>query len=414
MTIIWIALLVELIIAHLFYILIPSTVILTIVIGINIIVVLFCILSKSRKLALLLFFAFAIRIIFAAFDSVTLALSNTNPDTLGYYINALEWMDGTPVNRYGTLYSHLLGYIFRFCGGTRFFAEYINVLLGVTTIWIVYKCFLLLKVDEKRCMVLLWLIALFPYAVFGSSVSYRETVIGTMTVASCYYALRWYLERRSGLMIGCMACLLFAAAFHAGIVVIGAGYALLFIFYSHQRDRFHFNRWTIPVVFLFLLLLVGMYIYSTMFFTKFNGVSTAAVIRQFNFDYGGSAYLKWANADSLGAVILYSPLKFIHFLFSPLPNYWRGVVDFLAFAIDSMTYFWCIFYTLKNRKASQYSNFILAMMLGMFCCSYVFGLATWTAGTAIRHRQKMFACLLVATGTASVKSSGENDSAGIR
>ena len=403
MTIIWLALLFELIVAHLFYILIPSTVILTVVIGINIFVVLACIVSKPKKIACLLSVAFILRIIPAAFDSITLLLSKANPDALGYYANAVEWMERMPTNRSLGLYSQLLGYIFRLCGPSRFLAEYINVLLGVTTIWIVYNCLILLKVNEKKSSILLWLAAFFPYSILIVSISCREAIIGTMAVASCYYALRWYIERRRRLMIGCAVCLLFSAAFHAGIVVIGVGYALLFVFYSHERQRLHFNRWTVPMIGFVMLVAAGAYIYSTLVPTKLSGVTSNAVIRQFNYETGGSVYLQWINANTLSSVILYSPLKFIHFLFSPLPNYWRGIIDFLAFAIDSMTYFWCIFYTLKNRKTSQYSSFILAMMLGMFCCSYVFGLATWNAGTAIRHRQKMFACLLVVTAAASVK-----------
>ncbi|MEG0339736.1 MAG: hypothetical protein RR573_07440, partial [Oscillospiraceae bacterium] len=119
------------------------------------------------------------------------------------------------------------------------------------------------------------------------------------------------------------------------------------------------------------------------------------IMNQFNISYGGSVYLKWLRAQTPLQAILFSPIKMFYLMLSPLPSGWRGLKDIVSFCADSLAYAYLLFNIIKNRKKSDYTSFITAMLIGVLLVIFVFGIGTWTAGTAIRHRNKIFAVILM-------------------
>ena len=80
-----------------------------------------------------------------------------------------------------------------------------------------------------------------------------------------------------------------------------------------------------------------------------------------------------------------------------MPWDWRGLKDIGAFLVDSLVYVVCLCYVFKNYKYSENRKLVLALLLGFFATAFVFGVGTWNAGTAIRHRNKIFSVLLLMT-----------------
>lgn len=126
-------------------------------------------------------------------------------------------------------------------------------------------------------------------------------------------------------------------------------------------------------------------------------------MNQFNYEIGGSAYLSEITVRSLRDTIIFLPLKLIYFLFSPLPTNWRGLIDIIPFFIDSIWYFICLYYIVRRLKKTPYHCFVLAIGIGWLATAFVFGIGTWTAGTAIRHRNKIFAVLLMLVAASSFR-----------
>ena len=379
-----------------------------VIVLINIFAVEVFIFRLDKKIMWPMLIAFSLRLLSMAYDLFTLNLSNINGDTLGYYNTAVQWMNGqAPPNVYG-LYSKLVGYIFRITGDSRLLVEYLNVIMGLTIVWILYKCMCMCLVKKSIVNMLVWVLAIFPYSIYSSCVTYRETVIATLVAMSVYFALKWYLYQKWNNALFCLAYLACASAFHAGVIVISVGYALLFTMYSYQSNKFTVNKKSIISLILFIcLFLVIVVAFPEIFLNKLSGMSEESIVTQVNYNYGGSAYLSWLNPNSLAQVIIASPLKLFYFLFSPLPNDWRGIVDIGTFLIDSMAYIICVIYLCRNFKTSKFKYFIVSVFLGWIITAFVFGLGTWTAGTAIRHRNKIFMVLLLLTAMSSVKEDKE-------
>ena len=368
-------------------------------------------LGRKRSAALPLTAGFLLRLLVMCADcTMGYTLPDSTADALGYYNSAVTWMKGAAAN-YGGMYSRLLGYVYRLTGPSRPMAQYINVLLSMTAVWVLYKSMVLLKLNAKARKRLLWLACVMPYSLYAAQITNRESVIIAFAALSVYCAVRWYLRRRALWMVLSAACLLFAATFHAGIILLGAGHVILFTAYSHESRRLHLNRSTLPV----LALIVGglaviSVAYADVFLAKFSGkMNPAAILRQFNRETGGSAYLTWINADSLWQVLLFSPLKLVYFLYSPLPVNWRGLADIGSFAADGLVYLWITVHCFRRRRTTEHPRLLLTLALGLLCAALVFSLGTWTAGTAMRHRQKLFLGALMMTVVADAPDVREHE-----
>ena len=407
MGIVWLVFAVELAVAYPVYLLTQSQAVQAAVIGVNLLVLLLFCFSQKRSVMVPMVLAVVSRVAVTLVNHFTDILPHY--DSLGFYASALLWAEGPQGNIYGGMYPRLLGYIFRMCGSSKLLGGYLNILLFMTALWAVYRCLCLLKVDKKLSERLIWLMALLPYSILFTSITTREAVIIAFVVLSVYFVLKWYLNmpgRTRNMILSC-ACLLFAATFHPGVIFVGVGYAIMFVFYSRKADRFIMNRRTVPAFLLVVALLAILVMFPSVFLDKFYDSSAERFVEAERFlgdrgYYGGSVYLAWMSAGSVWQLALFTPLRMFYFLFSPLPTDWRGIVDAMTFLLDSVVYAGAIWYILRHYKTSGMKRFILAMTIGLLISVAAFSWGTYTAGTAIRHRNKMFSCLLVMCAAASV------------
>lgn len=361
-----------------------------------------CILNGEKQIAFIVITGFVIRILFMIFDNYSLALSNFNGDSLGYYSTAeLLAQDSNISYVYGGLYSKLLGVVLKCAGTSRCVAESFNIVIGIAFILTVYACSTQLEFlyTTKRITVLI--ATFFPYAIYNSVVTYREGIIMFLCLLSFYYLIRWIKSGGILWAVLSLAVSSAACAFHAGVVALPIGFSVIFAFYDVNKERMTFRKNSFFML-LMILSFAGVIVvrYPDIFLGKLlSGFEDSGnIITHFNYSYGGSRYLAWINANSLFQVVLFSPLKAFYFAFSPLPLNWRGISDILAFLVDSFFYIFFFCYFIKNRKFLRDYEFFRIIFLVIVATFFIFGIGTWTAGTAMRHRCKVIGLIILLFG----------------
>lgn len=197
-------------------------------------------------------------------------------------------------------------------------------------------------------------------------------------------------------MLSSVLYLLFASAFHAGVIGILIGYMFFYMFYDHNIRKFSFSYQSVLIFLTFII--VGFIVsqYSGTFLGKFGNVAAADdVYAQANASRGESAYLPGMEIKSLVDMILYGPIKMFYFLASPLPMNWRGFNDIFAFLIDSSIYIWILLFTVLNLKYVKKKALAIGIIVILLTTSFIFGIGVSNAGTAMRHRQKIFPIVIL-------------------
>lgn len=104
---------------------------------------------------------------------------------------------------------------------------------------------------------------------------------------------------------------------------------------------------------------------------------------------GGSGYSAGIRiSNSLLSLIVNSILKTVYFLLSPMPWSWRHINDVLVFA-TSLVMDFCLVKSFIMKKR-HFSNITLALLISFFAFCIPFSLGVSNAGTALRHRTKLF------------------------
>jgi hypothetical protein len=191
---------------------------------------------------------------------------------------------------------------------------------------------------------------------------------------------------------------------HIGYFPIAAAYIIDIFLHEKVRSRKDLLNRSIIIVAFLVFVLVASQLNSVGYLTKGNGV--AGIINKIvgaNSDEimgaAGSRYLAALRITSIPTFIFYSPIKWLFYMFSPLPTNWRGVSDIAAFLLDGCVHLACFWMSIKcisylkmannNGNLNMMIRIIRTGFWAVILCGFVFGLGTSTAGTAIRHRSVM-------------------------
>ncbi|TLQ39888.1 hypothetical protein FEZ33_09980 [Ruoffia tabacinasalis] len=379
------------------------------VIGLSIIlihmVVTLLILNALRKEYKLIFIlSYILRVIVMFFDLYgrnIFILPNSGSDSEMYYKNA-ELISKNIIllgETNGGLYSDILGVIYYFIGPNRIVGQYINVLAGLSVLFIIKKIADLI-VDKKRIKQLtLILLAIFPTSIIMSSIFLREIFPTLFFSSSIYFFIKWFKEGSKMDMFFSFIFLGFSSAFHSGIIGSIVGYMFAFLFYERKINKFKFSVTTITTfAFISAFLIVLINLFGDSLFIKFQNVENIEDIYKVATPYGrgDSAYLVGVEVNSLLDFLIYSPIKSIYFLFSPLPWNWRGFTDIITFLTDSCLYLISIVLFFKEYKQLKTNKpLIVVLFIIILGGAFVFGTGVSNAGTAMRHRQKMSPLFLI-------------------
>lgn len=312
-----------------------------------------------------------------------------------------------------TYYSSFLTFLYSITYSSRIIAQYFNLLMGISILFIVRKIFDILDVDNKVALISMIILACMPNFVIFSGILLREAWVEFFVILSVYFFVRWFVGGNSLNIPLCLGSILLAAVMHSGTLVVIIGYVLAFLSYNPSTGHVQFSGNTVVFVVIatFMILLLGAN--SEMFTGKFNNVeSSKDLLSTVNHESeGGSVYLTWIKADSLWMGFVFSPLKMFYFLFSPLPTNWRGFGDIIAFIIDSSFYIFLCWNIARNYSLSnKFGSIKLFLLIGLSISVFVFSFGTYTAGTALRHRAKLLPMLTVLYAVSSSSLNIKEDS----
>lgn len=373
-------------------------------IGIHLIFVFLGIGLLTNKNRLLLSFAYIIRLIAMFWDIYGRSIFTfvgSGGDSEGFLRSAVYISNDLGLLKgyvYGGLYTKILGVISYITFPERILLQYLNVILGLFIILIIYKILKSLFIDEKVIRNSLIIISLFPMSIIHSAILLRENIISFFVILSLYYFIKWYKKKNLYNKIISMTLLGIASIFHSGVIVIAAGYIFAFLFYNHKKDEFNFKINTI--IRFAIIMVIGTLIfteYNEIFLAKFSKVEGIEdVLRTASGGRGRAIYLKWLKISNPLQLIIFSPIKMLYFLVSPLPTDWRGLGDALAFFMDGILYLYLIIYCSKYiSKINNRSALIGIIMISLLVVVFVFGVGMNNAGTAMRHRNKIIPIFII-------------------
>ena len=306
-----------------------------------------------------------------------------------------------------TRYTDFLGILYWIIGDQRLFSQYINVILGMWSIFVLYKILELFNIKDSKKLFFLALYGFYPQNIILSSILLREALIQFFFIYSIFFFSKWLMTNNKINIFLTLLFVLLCSLFHSGMLISLLVYGFMFLFLDITTNRFKysFKRLTI---FLICCGLSFAFIArdSSLLNEKFSILQTnendSSLIEKYKSNSGnedgGSNYLQNYEISSAFDFITLVPLKCIYFIFSPMPYDVRGIGDMVAILIDSSFYYFLIFKITRSRKviANNFFRLLPKILFILFLIvSLGFAIGTENSGTAMRHRAKIFPALLM-------------------
>ncbi len=361
--------------------------------------------TLEREWLMLIFAGFAIRVLVLFIDLYvpSIQIFSSGTDTEYFHEVSLLIANGMfPLEDGATNYVPFLSGIYYMIGDQRPFAQFLNVAFWVFSAVYLMKALIHLEIDKKLIFTALVIFTVMPNSIFMSSILLRESIIIFLITVSLYHFVRWFAD---GTFLNFILAILLALGsmmFHSGMIGFVISYVLAFMFVSSKGSK----KMTQNVLFLMLLMIMGAILIqnSELFLSKFIGPEGTAVSALEISGRGGSMYLSSLNGLTGIVALLVAPLKMFYFMFSPIPLDWRGLGDVFSFLFDSSIYVFLVgatIYGLVKSDMPLRNKLFLLIFLGITILVYSYG--TQSAGTAMRHRNKIIPLLLITFAIANSK-----------
>lgn len=372
-------------------------------------------LAKSRRLrpvALPLLLGYCFRLFLVFWDIYgrnIYGLPSSGNDTEMFYLSAVQFARGGGAG-HGGAFSELIGTFFSWVGISRLLGQFLIMLFSVVALHLLVRIMEEGGVDAPKRKLVMYIACLLPNFAVLSSIFLRESVVTMLVAASLFYFMRWWNRGKQGLFLLSFVLAFCASLFHSGVVALAAGYIVVRLLYNRKAGRFGLSARNILIAVLFLAVFVYLYMnYADVLFKKMADIESIEEIAS-GAGRGGASYAAYVgNSDSVFNMIVYSPIRIIYFLFSPLPWHWRGISDVIAFCFSSVFYLIAIIkaFSVLKYKNNPKRNLVLALLILVLCTALVFAWGVSNAGTALRHRDKMVVLYCVLLGLSMSVERGE-------
>ena len=329
-------------------------------------------------------------------DIYILPLSHS--DTFGHWSASVAYSRGFDIPRAAR---KPFGLAIRYFGEQQLFIQFFMVLSAVITFFVVLKILRELELSEKIINRAMFLITLLPLYAILSSIFLMEAYPIMFSAIALLFFVRWYQGKGELNFLYTMIAALTAAFFHTGIITAAAGYVLIRMIYDPKAEKFHFSWKNVFLGIIALVLFVYVFInYSNLFAAKLGGVSSYKDIDAGNTEtYTKSNYYKFVgNSSSITNIIIYTPIRMIFFLFTPLPLPFmmRGLQDIIAMLFGSCFYMYTYYRAvLLIKHRGKFANLAKCILIIGLITAFVFGWGRANVGTNSRHRDKLVAVYVV-------------------
>lgn len=407
MIISWFTLIIEGLLCCLFADAIPenNSVLCTMVILTNSLVVLFETgkICRNKVITSIIWAGFIIRIFLLFWDlnfRDVFLLPNSGLDTESF---ALWAKSGYLTGDYkrGGIYAQFISIWYRLFGIQRPIAQYINVLLFVTTVYFLLKSMNYLKINILIQKKIVLLLAFLPNFAITNSILLRETLIVCLLTMASYYFVLW-IKTNNIIAFGKSVLLVcVSAAIHSGAIAILLGEAIVFVMYDRKSQTIKFHK---KSLFSTVLILIGFLIlyskFGNVLFGKFQGIDSATdILNTANrYSVGGSSYdSSFQINNNVVNLIVNTPIRMFYFVTSPLPWSWRGIADLIAFCFSSTVFIYAYYRAYKEvkYKTGKYKTYIIVFIILALSSALIFAWGVSNAGTAVRHREKFIVIYMI-------------------
>ena len=305
-----------------------------------------------------------------------------------------------------TKYTDFLGILYWIIGDQRFFSQFINVILGMWSIFVFYKILDLFKLKDSKKLFFLALYGFFPQNIIFSSILLREALIQFFFVYSLLFFTKWLMSNNRINMFKTIFFVLLSSLFHPGMIASLLVYGFMFLFLDVKKYSFNysFKRKTLLVLFCgftFALIAYNISILNGKFSFLISDTNLSLLEKyesNSGIEEGGATYLLNYKINSVVDFIILVPLRLIYFVFSPMPYDVRGVGDLAAIILDSSFYYFLVYIIVRSRKIIKDNIFRIfpkIFFILFLTVSIGFALGTENSGTAMRHRSKIFPALII-------------------
>ena len=348
--------------------------------------------DEEKDFFLIIFISYLIRVIFLFIDIYGrdyFIFPNSGIDSEVFHFKAIEFAH---FNSDTAGYPLIVGYIYKIFGTERLIAQYINIIFSITVMFYLIKILNLLQINHKVKKLILIIVAFIPNYIIMSSILLRESLLILFLTISLYLFLKWWKSYSIYSLMWSFFFVLLASYLHSGAIANGLVYLIILIFYSPEKQKFkmNFQNLMFGILMISILIIVNYY-YKDLFFGYFQGKDSIESINTNvnNYSEGESVYIVGdGQINSIKDLIIYTPIRMIYFLTSPLPFQWRGLNDVIAFLCSSMFYLMTIIYSIRAYKIGNSKNIIIVFLMLATISAIIYGWGVSNAGSALRHRDK--------------------------
>ncbi len=369
-----------------------------------VIIILCCV--RWKNISLILFIAFIIRSLAALIHFYIVPLPDSQADAIGFERVAWEWaqepISFNFVSDYSYFISWMLSLLYRLTDRSPLMGQSLSVLFGTLTVlvgWLLAR-----EVwGERSALKAAWLITFFPTLILYSALIMREAYIWFFILLGLLGVVRWLkipsIKNKVLIIIGFLG----GALFHGGIIA-GFGVFLLLFFIKNLfhviKGLMHGRLFYVSIIILSCItIVIFFYLMGAFSLPKLGSINeiidiTATSVRLQYAVRGDAAYPEWTRPTNLFEMFWKLPINIAYFLFSPFfwdirePQHIIGFFDSIFYILLTVL-IWFGRYNIWKDIRTRWLFFIL---LGIIA---VFSLGVGNFGTAVRHRAKVAAVLIV-------------------
>ncbi len=334
------------------------------------------------------------------FPISNIANPTLSTDAGGFWKTASQYYAGNFSRQY-TPYPYILNFEFHIFGKNVLCCILTNIVISMIMVLLVV---MVLNRFEVYGNSRFWAVLLASFLIYGIIVSdsiLREAFYIGLIAASFYQFIEYVRTGKHIRMYLSVFLMLPVLALHIGYFPIVVVYIIDFLVQEKVRTRSDFLKRFIMIAVFVAFAVYASQLNSVGYLTEGKGIEgVIQIIAGSNSEEAmgeaGSRYLAGLKINSVSTFLLYTPVKWFFYLFSPLPTNWRDLTDAFAFFLDGCVHLAFLFIsgscvrTLKRKnKDGEYDGLVRICRVGIWSvvlCALVFGLDTSTAGTAIRHR----------------------------
>lgn len=222
----------------------------------------------------------------------------------------------------------------------------------------------------------------------------RDMPIQCLTIMSFYYFVKFIKYRRLADISLAVVLAALTSMMHSGMIGLLLVYLLVAVIYDRQRIMSWLNPMKALLCMIILILIITSPVATAIMgrFTKIDNMNDI-LVRSQRIE-GNTAYIYEAPQEPVD-LLLQTPYRMFMFAFAPLP--WQ-VYDFptaIAWLLDGLLRIFILYrillYFIRYRPGDSSEKALkISLILILLITYFIFAWGTFSFGTAMRHRAKLF------------------------